>query len=93
MTPLLDTECRVGGVTVLFSLCAKKKGRKKKKRKKNVHMYVFSISICELPEIPISCAYFEILLVVCEMIDPLLGALSQCHIPHPICRRQVFPMQ
>ena len=32
--------------------------------------------MCKLPEILVSCAYFEILLVVCEMIDPLLGALS-----------------
>ena len=29
--------------------------------------------MCELPEIPVSCAYFEILLVVCKMTDPLLG--------------------
>ena len=30
--------------------------------------------VCELPEI-VSCAYFEILLVVCDkMIDPFLGA-------------------
>ena len=32
--------------------------------------------MCELPEIPVSCAYFEILLVVYEMTDPLLGAPS-----------------
>ena len=42
--------------------------------------------MCELPEIPVSCVYFEILLVVCKMIDPLLGAPSQCHIHHSICR-------
>ena len=49
--------------------------------------------MCELPEILVSCAYFEILLVVCEMTDPLLGALSQCHSHHSICQRHVFPMQ
>ena len=49
--------------------------------------------MCELPEIPISCAYFEILLVLCEMTDPLIGALSKCHIHHYIYRRHVFPMQ
>ena len=32
--------------------------------------------MCELPEIPVSCAYFDILLVVCEMTDPLLEATS-----------------
>ena len=41
--------------------------------------------MCELPEILVSYAYFEILLVVCEMTDPLLGALSQCHIHLSIC--------
>ena len=42
--------------------------------------------VCELPEILVSCAYVEILLVVCEMTDPLPGALSQCHIHHHIYR-------
>ena len=32
--------------------------------------------VCELLEILVSCAYFEILLVVCEMTDPLLRAPS-----------------
>ena len=49
--------------------------------------------VCELPEIPVSCAYFEILLAVYEMIDLLLGAPSQCHIHHLICQRHVFSMQ
>ena len=31
-------------------------------------------------------AYFEILLVVYEMTDPLLGAPSQCHTHHSIFR-------
>ena len=49
--------------------------------------------VCKLPEILVSCSYFEILLVVYEMTDPLLGALSQCRIHHPICQRHVFSMQ
>ena len=32
--------------------------------------------VYELPEIPVSCIYLEILLVICEMIDPLQGAPS-----------------
>ena len=47
--------------------------------------------VYELPEIPVSYAYFEILLVVYEMTDPLLGAPSQCHIHHPICQRMSYP--
>ena len=39
-------------------------------------MYYLWEFVCEFPEIPISCAYFEILLVVYEMTDPLLGASS-----------------
>ena len=56
-------------------------------------MYYLWEFVCELLEIPISCAYFEILLVVYEMTDPLLGAPSQCHIHHPICQLHVFSMQ
>ena len=32
--------------------------------------------MCEFPEILVSCVYFEILLAVYEMTDPLLGAPS-----------------
>ena len=56
-------------------------------------MYFLWEFVCELLDIPVSCAYFEIFLVVCEMTDPLLGAPSQCHIHHSIFRRHVFPMQ
>ena len=55
-------------------------------------MYYLCEFVCELPKIPVLRAYFKILLVVCEMTDPLLGASSQCHIHHPICRQPVFPM-
>ena len=54
-------------------------------------MYYLWGFVCELPEIPVSCAYFEILLVVYEMTDPLLGAPSQCHIHHLICRNMSSP--
>ena len=37
--------------------------------------------VCELLKILVSCAYFEILLMVCEMTDPLLGA--PCDAPKP----------
>ena len=39
-------------------------------------MYYLWEFVCELSEITVSCAYFEILLVVSEITDPLLGALS-----------------
>ena len=48
-------------------------------------MYYLWEFVCGFPEILVSCAYFEILLMVYEMIDPLLGAPSQGHIHHPIC--------
>ena len=57
------------------------------------YMYYLWEFVCELLEIPVSCAYFEILLVVYEMTDPFLGTPSQCHIHHPIFQRHVFPMQ
>ena len=39
-------------------------------------MYYLWEFVCGFPEILVSCVYFEILLVVYEMTDPLLGALS-----------------
>ena len=39
-------------------------------------MYYLWEFICGIPEILVSCAYFEILLVVYEMTDPLLEAPS-----------------
>ena len=71
--------------------------KKKKKNQYSLSMYmdlqgslfcVYELLIgvlVSLPEILVLCAYFEILLGVCEMTDPLLGAPSQCHIHHPIC--------
>ena len=46
-------------------------------------MYYLWEFVCELLDILVSCAYFEILLVVCEMTDPLLRAPSLCHIHIP----------
>ena len=40
-------------------------------------MYVLLVEfVCGFPEILVSCVYLEILLVVYEMTDPLLGAPS-----------------
>ena len=39
-------------------------------------MYYLWEFVCGFPEILVSCVYFEILLVVYEMTDPLLGAPS-----------------
>ena len=40
-------------------------------------MYVLLVGVrMWVPEILVSCVYFEILLVVYEMIDPFLGAPS-----------------
>ena len=36
-------------------------------------MYNLCEFVREHPKILVSCAYFDILLVACEMIDPLLG--------------------
>ena len=47
-----------------------------------MRIFVFSVCItcwefvCGFLEILVSCVYFEILLVVYEMTDPLLGAPS-----------------
>ena len=68
--------CHIGlSLIVSFSSMRKKKRKKIKKKKRKEKIYINKCArICY--EILVSCVYFEILLVVYEMIDPLIGAPS-----------------